>query len=60
MKKINGVILLLVSIAITTIGSVFKIMNASNVSEVFLGVGVILFFVSIGMLVYRIFSRRNV
>jgi hypothetical protein len=56
MKRNKGIILLLISILITIIGSVFKIMEAYSVSDVFLGIGVIMFFVSIGMLVYQLFK----
>lgn len=54
MKKNTGILLLLISVAVTTIGSVFKVMNQSGTSEVFLWIGMITFVVAIGNILYRI------
>ena len=54
MKKNSGIFLLLLSVAVTTIGSVFKIMKQVGLSEVFLWIGMITFVVAIGLILYRI------
>lgn len=54
MKRNTGIILLLISIVITAIGSVFKIMNQFNLSEAFLWIGMVMFVIAIGMIIYRL------
>lgn len=54
MKKYPGVFLLLISVGVTTIGSVFKVMKQAGLSEVLLWIGMITFIVAVGMILYRI------
>ncbi len=59
MKRNTGILLLLVSIIITTTGSIFKIMNQFKISEVFLWIGMITFVIAIVMIIYRIIKPVN-
>lgn len=54
MKKNPGIFLLLISVTVTTIGSIFKVVKQLGLSEVFLWIGMISFVVAIGMILYRI------
>jgi hypothetical protein len=60
MKRNLGVHMLLLSILLTTIGSVFKVMRQITISEILLGAGVVLFVVSIGLIVYNMARRKAI
>ncbi len=59
MKKNIPIYLLLLSICITGIGAVFKIMEYRSWSEILLWTGMILFLVSLVWLMYILFYRKQ-
>lgn len=59
MKKNHGINLLLISIAITTLGSLFKIMKQIAISEALLWAGMLTFLVALAMIIYRIARPRS-
>ena len=60
MRKNWGINLLLISILITSIGSVFKIMQLRTISEVLLWIGMITFVVALYGVVRFLFFKRQV
>jgi hypothetical protein len=59
MKKNWGVPLLLLSILITTLGSVFKMTGAIALSEVLLWIGMIACVIAIGKILVGLFRPAN-
>lgn len=59
MKRNNGIILLLISVAVTTLGSMLKVMRLITLSEILLWIGAIAFLVAIAMLIYKIFDKKT-
>ena len=59
MSKHRGINLLLISILLTTIGSIFKIIGQVVVSEVLLWAGMILCVVAIGIIIRNLLKRNN-
>lgn len=60
MKKNTGIILLLASFVITTIGSFLKIMHAPTFPDIFLGIGMITFVIAFCMIIYQLVVRRTI
>ena len=60
MRKNWGISLLLISILITSIGSVFKVMQLRAISELLLWAGMITFVVALYGVLRFIFSKRQV
>ncbi|MEO6930810.1 MAG: hypothetical protein ABI151_04220 [Chitinophagaceae bacterium] len=52
MKKINGILLLFISIALTSISTVFKIADQVPLSQILVVAGMVSFIAAIGIIVY--------
>ncbi len=59
MKRNAGIYLIIVSVAVTTIGGILKIQHA-NGADFFLGTGIIFIIIGIGLLLYKLFDKKSV
>ena len=59
MKRNAGIYLIIVSVAVTTIGGILKIQHA-NGADFLLGAGIISIIIGIGLLLYKLFDKRSV
>lgn len=58
MKKNYGILIFLLSIALTTLGSILKVMNVQTLPDIFLGLGVIAFILGVGLILYKLFKQQ--
>ncbi len=58
MKRNTGLYLILLSFAITTIGSILKIKHSPG-SEIMLAVGVLAFVVGLAFVLYQVSKRKS-
>jgi hypothetical protein len=59
MKRNSGVLIFLLSIVLTTLGSIVKVMNVEALPDVFLGLGMAAFLVALVLIVKGLFSRKT-
>lgn len=59
MKRNIGIYLILISFAITSLGSVLKIKH-SGASDFFLLIGVICFVIGIGHVLYQLIKKKSI
>jgi hypothetical protein len=59
MKRNSGVLIFLLSIVLTTLGSIVKMMNVEVLPDVFLGLGMAAFLVALVLIVKGLFRRKT-
>ena len=59
MKRNKGILIFLLSIVLTTIGSIVKVMNVEVLPDVFLGLGMIAFIIALVMILKGLFRRQS-
>ncbi len=51
--KRKGMLLYLISIVFIVVGTLIKIMYRASFADIFLGIGMVTFFIAVGMMLYR-------
>lgn len=59
MKRNKGVLVFLLSIVLTTLGSIAKLMKVGTLPDVFLGLGIVAFIIALVMILKGWFKRET-
>jgi hypothetical protein len=59
MKPNKGILIFLLSIVLTTIGSILKVMHVEVLPDVFLGLGMVAFIIAMVIILKGLLRRQN-
>ena len=59
MKQNKGILIFLLSIVLTTIGSLLKVMHVDVLPDLFLGLGMVAFIIALVIILKGLFRRQN-
>jgi hypothetical protein len=59
MKRNKGILTFLLSIVLTTIGSILKVMHVDLLPDVFLALGMVAFIIALVIILKGLFRRQN-
>jgi hypothetical protein len=59
MKPNKGILIFLLSIVLTTIGSILKVMHVEVLPDVFLGLGMVVFIIAMVIILKGLLRRQN-